>query len=262
VSLPDQKLFFTSIGELRLSAMKYPSPVLVIAGEVVALESRKERNRKVLLTGTVRGDYAGKGAVVHTPLIRIQKNADKTQKNENGNLTATLHRQTVEQDWIVFTRRYWVHYFFDAMHEAQCDIRSLSSVKIASVGKTTSAELAKHGIYPDLEPATESAEGLIALFAEHGVKNRRILLPRSDKGLKYLSDGLEKLGNRVTDIPVYTNTFNDKAEKVDLSQFGKIVFASPSAVDAFRTLYGELPQGIQLVARGDTTRNKILHEIK
>lgn len=268
VSLPDQRIFFTTLGELRFSVVKYPTPILVMTGAVVARESRREHKQNVLLTGTARGDYDGKGVAVHTPLIKIQGNADEclkslieTSSDADESPPSAARRKICSQDWIVFTSRYGVHYFFEAMRAAKCDLRALSSVKIASVGKTTSAELAKHGFYPDAEASPESAEGLLAQFRAMDVRNRRILLPRSDKGLKQLSEELEKLGNRVTDIPVYSNTFNERAEKVDISRFAKIVFASPSAVDSFLRLYGELPQGIQLAAKGETTRNKIKQEL-
>jgi len=87
---------------------------------------------------------------------------------------------------------------------------------------------------------------------------KRILLPRSDKGLKHFSEVLEQFGNKVIDIPVYINEVNDKAERVDLSLFQKIVFSSPSGVDAFMQFYGELPSGIQMIAKGETTFNSLV----
>jgi uroporphyrinogen-III synthase len=108
-----------------------------------------------------------------------------------------------------------------------------------------------------VESETESAEGLIHYFKEIKLTGNSILLPRSDKGLKYLSDELTALGNRVADVPVYTNTANTQAEKVDLSVFRKIVFSSPSGVEAFQDLYGEIPEGILLVSKGKTTEDKL-----
>jgi uroporphyrin-III C-methyltransferase len=42
VSLPDQKTFFTTIKELQSSEIEYPTPILVIIGEVVNFEYVKE----------------------------------------------------------------------------------------------------------------------------------------------------------------------------------------------------------------------------
>ena len=61
----------------------------------------------------------------------------------------------------------------------------------------------------------------------------------------------------MTDVPVYTNTVNASAERLDLSGFNKILFGSPSGVEAFIRLYGELQEGIPLIAKGKTTETKL-----
>ena len=143
----------------------------------------------------------------------------------------------------------------------EVDIRTLGALKIASVGKTTTAALKKYRVYPDIESLTESAEGLINYFKENKERNRKILLPRSDKGLKHLPDELKALGNDITDVAVYENKVNTKAQKVELSDFHKIIFSSPSGVEAFRLLYGDFPEGIPLIAKGKTTENKIKEQL-
>jgi uroporphyrinogen III methyltransferase/synthase len=125
------------------------------------------------------------------------------------------------------------------------------------VGKTTTKELEKRHISPDVESVTGSAEGLINYFKGMEPAKNKILLPRSDKGLKYFPDELRLSGNYVTDIPVYTNTVNENAVKTDLSEIRKIVFTSPSGVEAFTHLYGEIPGEVLLVAKGKTTENSI-----
>jgi uroporphyrinogen III methyltransferase/synthase len=257
VSLPDQKTGYSSLKELQYSTIKYPTPVLIIVGEVVALENQDLKMQKVLITGTSAESYENYPNGKHTPLIQIDKITN------NKPIYASLQEITAF-DWLIFTSRYGVRYFFEAFNELKLDIRSLAKVKLASVGKVTTSELAKYHIYPDIESETASAEGIIRYFKEIQLTGKQLLLPRSDKGLKYLSEELEKMGNRVTDIPVYRNTVNEKAEKTDLSQFRKIVFSSPSGVEAFTQIYGEIPSGIQLIARGKTTEEKLkttlLHE--
>jgi uroporphyrinogen III methyltransferase/synthase len=250
VSLPSQKVWYSSLKELQRSLIKYPTPILMIVGEVVSFENQNAHRQKVLLTGTSRSDYPEAADIRHTPLIRVDRIAD------NSRLTAAIKRVSAF-DWIIFTSRYGVRYFFEAFDELKADIRSLAGVQLASVGKTTTAELNRRMIYPDVEPETESAEGLVQRFRESGVTNRRMLIPRSDKGLQYLSEELKKLGNQVLDLPVYRNTVREEAEKVNLAQFQKIVFSSPSGVDAFMQIYGEMPSGVQLIARGKTTETSL-----
>jgi uroporphyrinogen III methyltransferase/synthase len=251
VSLANQKTFYSTLKELQFSAIKYPTPILAIVGNVVALENGNAHQQNVLVTGTVKEEYKGLENVIHTPLITVQK-------AENNALHQLLREKIGTYDWIIFTSRYGVRFFFEALDELEFDIRTLGAIKIASVGKTTTAELKKYRVYPDIESLTVSAEGLVNYFSENkGSNPKKILLPRSNKGLKFLSDELEALGNHTTDIPMYENTVNTEAKKVDLSCFQKIIFSSPSGVDAFQRLYGALPEGIQLVAKGKTTENKI-----
>ncbi|MDR1865748.1 MAG: uroporphyrinogen-III C-methyltransferase [Bacteroidales bacterium] len=254
VSLPGQTTYYSTLKELQHSVILYPTPILMIAGDTVAFEHHAANRQKVLVTGTSRNDYSGRGEVTHTPLIRIDK------ITENSALHASI-RKIDTFDWIIFTSRYGVRYFFEALDELKTDVRALSGVRLASTGKTTTAELGKYRLYPDVEAASGSAEGLIRHFRETGLANQRILLPRSGKGLKYLPEELEKLGNRTVDIPVYRNTFNGEAKTVDLAQFRKIIFSSPSGVEAFVRLYEKIPPGTQLVARGATTEKKLKEAI-
>ncbi|MDR0575074.1 MAG: uroporphyrinogen-III C-methyltransferase [Tannerella sp.] len=249
VSMPDQKTIFSTLGELRFSLIKYPTPILLVVGDVVAFENGKAC-QNVLITGTSSEEYKGTEHFVHTPLISVRK----LSKNS---LNSLLEKGIASYDWIIFTSRYGVRFFFEILDEMNFDIRALTAVKIGSVGKVTTAELKKNRLYPDVESLTESAGGLVNYFKENQMRGLEILLPRSDKGLKILSDELQALGNQVTDVPVYENSVNTKAEKVELSDFQKIIFSSPSGVEAFRLLYGELPEGIQLIAKGNTTENKI-----
>jgi uroporphyrinogen III methyltransferase/synthase len=249
VSLPGQKTFFSTLGELRFSIIKYPTPILMVIGDVVAFENKKNR-QNVLITGTTSKEYGEEENTVHTPLITVKKASGHS-------LRELLKKEIESYDWILFTSRYGVRFFFETCDELDFDIRTLGVLKIASVGKTTTAELKKYRVYPDIESLTESAEGLINYFKENKESNRKILLPRSNKGLKHLADELKALGNHITDVAVYENKVNTKARKVELSDFHKIIFSSPSGVDAFRLLYGGLPEGIPLIAKGKTTENKI-----
>lgn len=250
VSLPDQKIWFSTLKELKHSIVKYPTPILIIVGEVVGLENQQTSNQGVLLTGTSIEEYENAGNITHTPLIKIEK-----IENNRALLNAT--GKLCSYDWIIFTSRYGVRYFFEAFSESRSDIRDLAHTKLASVGKTTSAELGKHHLYPDLESDTGSAKGLVDYFRENRLTGKKILLPRSDKGLKYLSEALIRLGNTLTDIPVYRNIVNEQALEIDLRLFRKIIFTSPSGVEAFAERYGEMPEGIQLISKGETTEEKL-----
>jgi len=56
VSLPDQKTFFSSLKELQYSIIKYPTPIIIVIGDVVAFENGDEKN--TLVTETPCKKYA------------------------------------------------------------------------------------------------------------------------------------------------------------------------------------------------------------
>ena len=222
VSLPTQRAVFSTLGELKYALFR-DTPVLIMVGDVVGLEAPSHLMR-TYNTGT-------QGT---TPLITITP-SDTPQPPAD------------RFDWIAFTSRYGVRYYNQPIVGAH----------IASVGPVTSDELRKSGVeHIDFESDTESAEGLLRFFATQPPCN--ILLSRSNKGLAALSDGLRSQGHTVTDLPVYTNEPNRDAVRQDLSQYDKVVFTSPSTVEAFRTLYGkEIPKHLLLIAKGKTTYEAI-----
>lgn len=220
VSLPEQREIFSTLSELRYAVFR-ATPVLIIVGEVVALEART-RQQRIYDTGTQSP----------TALIKIEK-SDISQPEAR------------DYDWVVFTSRYGVRYYE----------KSLDGVKVASVGPVTSAELRKKGIMPAYESPTQSAEGLLAFFATQ--PKGKILLPRSDKGLKALSEGLRKAGHEVTDLPVYHNTPNPSPEIQDLSKYDKIIFTSPSTVEAFKAIYSPSESSL----KGDLARGGADHTL-
>lgn len=217
VSLPAQRTFYATLDELRWATCR-ATPVLIMVGRVVEAESANHIMR-TWDTGT-QGE---------NPLIRIVAN-DISQPTPRG------------FDWVMFTSRYGVRHYH----------HGLDGVRVASVGPVTSAELRINGVEPDFESETQSAEGLLAHFAT--LPPQRILLPRSDKGLRALSDGLAAQGHMVADVPVYHNLPNPDVRRADLTALDKIIFTSPSTVEAFISLYGrQIPQNLLLIAKGKST---------
>lgn len=218
VSLPNQHAIYSTLSELQWAIFR-DTPVLIVVGEVVRFTARKPKTYDT-------------GSTSPTALITIEKNP--------------IHHPTADEfDYVVFTSRYGVRYY-DA---------DLSKAQIISVGPVTSKELAARGVNPIFESPTQSAEGILDFFKTKPAS--RILLPRSDKGLKALSEGLAAQGHEVTDLPVYINRRNEEAIRQDLSQFDRIIFSSPSGVEAFKALYGNTNYKGLIIAKGKTTYEAI-----
>ncbi|MBR4650214.1 MAG: uroporphyrinogen-III C-methyltransferase [Prevotella sp.] len=231
VSLPNQRTVFTSLGEMKWALFK-ATPVLIVVGEVVSLEAKIHKSRVYDTSSTSE-----------TPLIKI----------EHLPFISNSNMDILEFDYIVFTSRHGVKHFFEEYNN------NSQLPKIISVGSITTAALRERGMEPFFESPTQSARGIIDFFRDKP-RGSRILLARSDKGLKALTDGLRQ--HEVTDLPVYSNRPDKDAVKQDLTQYDKILFSSPSGVEAFRDLYGitkdkELQFDGLIIAKGETTYEAI-----
>jgi uroporphyrinogen III methyltransferase/synthase len=112
-------------------------------------------------------------------------------------------------------------------------------MKIASIGPRTAECLQEAGIRADFVPEVFTGRELARQLINYTeLRNKRILLLRSEIASDELVEGLEKGGAAVTDISVYTAVPHkgDSAELLEQMRLGQIhwlTFASPSAVRAF-----------------------------
>lgn len=260
VSLPDQQEFFSTLGELSQTDTKYPTPVIIVIGDVVHLRNHAAsalEGERILITGTQienygtqrREDGKKKYIVIHQPLISIEK------IEENENLKSEILNLKL-YNWLFFTSRYSVQFFFEHLAALGLDTRHLAGLKIASVGRITSAALAEHGITADLQATEESSEGLLKDIEIKGITAAKVLIPRSDIGLPILPEGLKKLNWQVTTLAVYHNVLPEGISPIDLNAIDSIVFSSPSCVTNFLKIYQCFPENKIIIFRGKETEKR------
>ena len=254
VSLPSQQEFFSTLEELSTTNTKFPTPVIIVIGEVVSLRNNAEESvikPKYLVTGTQKEHYEQIGTVIHQPLIKIEA------ITPNAELEVEIN-QIEKYDWLFFTSRYTVNFFFEALQKLGKDARHLAGLKIASVGRVTSAELRLHGIIPEIQATEESSVGLLKDFQTNNILVGKVFIPRSDIGLPVLPEGLKQIGWEVKTVAVYHNTFPENLETLDLTNIPNIVFSSPSCVTNFLRLYGKFPEGKNYIFRGKETEKRFV----
>jgi len=257
VSLPDQNEFFSTLEKLVEGNTVFPTPVIVVIGDVVSLRNNAEQaviKPTILVTGTQVENFRQVGKVIHQPLIQI----NKIEPNPEMDKFIDMLQQF---DWVFFTSRYAVNFFFEGMQMNGKDSRDLAGIKIASVGNITSQALESRGIIPDLQPKEESSVGLLKIIELIQIPPGKVLIPRSDIGLQVLPEGLTKLGWDVSVLPVYRNTFPSTLKPLDLSKIQMIVFSSPSCVTNFVHLYGQFPKDKQYIFRGNETEKRYYNYI-
>jgi len=140
--------------------------------------------------------------------------------------------------WLVFTSPAGVRIFFDMMKEADMDIRAIGQVKIASIGRGTSAELKERGLFAELVPEIYDGEHLGAALAALVRKGDRILIPRAEVGNQELVQILTEAGAAVDDIATYRTVYRTSLPAGADHYLSKeimciAVFTSSSTVEGF-----------------------------
>ena len=256
ISSPLQRTEYKILDNLLHDEIKLPSPLLVIIGETArnknfGNETTLEQPR-ILVTGTSAERYKYLGKIIHQPIIDIQPVED------DEHIGAVLKAEN-NFDWLLFTSRYGVKYFFQAMVNHEIDIRWVARSKIISIGATTTRELRRNGFIPDVEAKEDSSSGIINLFIERVFAGKKILIPRSELAPESLPKALENLGYQVTPLKVYRNIKPENYEKTDLKDIDIIVFSSPSCVKNFKETYNFLPEHVGVITRGERTELALYH---
>jgi uroporphyrinogen III methyltransferase/synthase len=227
------------------------TPAVFIVGKVVELKEKLdwfEKKPRILLPGTHPDKYRHLGIIIHRPLIKSVPLDDYTQADKVLKKLNTF-------DWIVFTSTNGVEFFFQRLNAVGFDTRSIGTVKVAAIGKTTSEKLKTFGILVDMQPKLESSTGLLEEFKKVSVKGKRILLVRPKVGSSMLLDGLADADATIETVVVYRNV-DIEPEETDFDFIDQILFTSGSTVRAFLKQYGSVPEGVTVYCLGQPTLNE------
>ncbi len=252
--LSAQKTIVGTLSDIATKAKneKIKPPVIVIIGQVVDSERKfnwLKKSRKILFTGLSKERFFTKGTYVYLPLIKIEPLASYRKFD--------AHLSNIgEFDWLIFTSRYGVKYFFERLQAIGLDSRSLGGAQIAAIGNSTKNALLEHGIQPDVVPREESSAGLLREFKKIDLEDKKIFLPRSDLSDKGLTDRMKGMGARVTASVAYRNEMPGDLPDLELGSFDEIMFTSPSGVRNFLKRYGPVPESIKISCIGEVTRRE------
>jgi uroporphyrinogen III methyltransferase/synthase len=187
----------------------------------------------------VEGLEALGASVITVPAIEI------APPDDTGPLDAALH-DLEAFDGLILTSANAVTSVASRFEPLGLSPDRLSSVEVSVVGAATAAEFGRR--FPGLPaprcPAGEfRAESLLAELLAGAVKDRRYLLPASDRARDVLGSGLEAAGARVERVVAYRTVIppglHESVAAALRSGFDLAVFASPSAVEGFATAAGQ-----------------------
>jgi uroporphyrinogen-III synthase len=193
-------------------------------------------------------------SVVEIPTLELAPPADSAPLDR---ALAGLHRY----DWIVFTSANAVRAVRRRLLALGLDPMPVGkALPVASVGGATSAALQQEfpGAEASLQPASGyRAEALVEAFATRGCAGQNLLLPASDRARDLLPRSLEALGARVECVVAYRTVVpQGLAQRLDAglrAGVDLVVFASPSAVEAFLAASGAKGRGLPAAVIGPVT---------
>jgi len=226
---------------------KIVPPAIFIVGEAVGQARVCSRASKVLVTGTSLAVYQGRDMAVHVPMITIEP------LKKHSRLDKALH--CLDQfDWLLFTSRYGVDFFFRRLGEKGRDARDLHAIKIAVIGASTAQSLRMYGIKADVVAKEETSKGILKALENVGMRGARVLVPGSSLSRGVIAEGLRGRGADVVSCPVYQNVCPRELPDLDLSKFREILFSSPSGVRNFFVHYGKPLKDTRLRCIGPVTQ--------
>lgn len=225
------------------------TPAVFIVGKVVELQEKLnwfDKKARVLVLGTHPEKYTHLGTIVHRPIVKCVGLEDYSHFEE-------ILKRLKTFDWLIFTSAHSVRFFFERLHLVGSDARSLASVRIAAIGKTTAGELSDFGILADLVPDNESSAGLLDKFGTMDMNNKSVLIPRAKVASHELPEGLTAMGAAVEEVPAYMTVEIEPAD-VDFEHIDKILFTSGSTVRAFVKKFGHVPPQVKAYCLGTPTQ--------
>jgi len=287
---PDQKTIIGTLGNIAdmVKERDIKPPAVMVVGDVVKLRQSLKWYEKKPLFGhrilVTREHVEGfelledMGAeIIEFPTIEIVPPESYNELDRTiGNIET--------YDWLVFTSRNGVKYFFRRFFEKDRDIRDLKGIRICAIGTKTAGEVKKYGLKVDIVPGEFHAEGLIDTFEKLGIKRvtegniesrlrpaaplggLKFLFPRAEKAREIFPEKVRALGGEM-DVPVAYRTIKPESHGKRLRRFlkeGRITiatFTSAATFDNFREIVGrdaeELLRNVTIAVIGPVTANAV-----
>lgn len=193
-----------------------------------------ERTWRVVITRSRRGNAAlaemlRAGGFSPVPVDTLEFAPPEDWTKVDARLTSLQ-----EFHWLLFTSATGARFFLERMKRLSLKLPWQGRPAVAAVGEGTASALRKEGVRVEFVPSTFTAQSL----AEQLPRGRGgdVLILRAEEGDPEMVPILERDGFKVTDLAIYrTSPLVGGGEDAGRAVRGAdaIVFASPSAVEAF-----------------------------
>lgn len=168
------------------------------------IENKVLKGHRVLITREYTADY--EPLEEHGGNIFVFPTLEAVRPKDYRGLDQAI-RNLREYDWLVFTSRNGVHFFFKRLLESGGSVEALAGLYICAVGPGTADALDHYGLKADLLPKRFSAEGLVEAFTEPGrpLRDTSFLFPRAEAARDIFPAKVRELGG-IIDAPIAYRT--------------------------------------------------------
>jgi uroporphyrinogen III methyltransferase / synthase len=242
-TLPRQRVVTAPLHEIaaQAEAEQLGAPSILVVGEVVKLREKIAWYVPPPLTGKrVLVTRAKEQAEVFCQTLQAMGATPVLLPSVSFRplpIDLKIFSRLSEFQWAVFTSSNAVRFFFEAMKAHRIDARHLGQTKLVSVGKKTEETLLQYGLFSDLSPKEERAEGVPLLFPTV-MYGQKFLLPRPARVAFDLAGALSRQGAVTEELLLYENVAPPK-DALQVESLDILTFASPSALENLLTTYPE-----------------------
>jgi uroporphyrinogen III methyltransferase/synthase len=214
---------YLEVSQNPKSKVQNPNPSLPLTQKTILITRATEQSSAFADLLSAQG-----ATVVDLPALEIRP--PSTWAGLDGAIAAlpTFH-------WLILSSANAVNFFVDRLLDQGRDLRALSTLKIAVVGRKTAAVLRKRGLLPDFIPPDFVADSMVVHFPE-AVAGQRLLFPRVESGgREVLVQEFTAAGAEVVEVAAYESGCPESPDAEALKalkqgQVDVITFASSKTV--------------------------------
>ena len=274
-TLPTQKTTKATVASIAdlCAKLHIGPPALVFIGQAAQGDTRLDWLTKlplfgktIVLTRDPTGNAEFSAKLTAKMAVPVELAVTKLKPLTDSNAFVKTLAKVNEYDWVIFTSANGVEAFFAALTKLGKDARVFGSAKIACIGDRTAEKLACFGLKADFVPDKFTSKDLAnELIKFTNLRNRKIILLRSQLAADDLTSLLKAAGITVDDVPVYTSEKNlcDLkliTEMLTEKEIHWLTFASPFSATCF---FEQLPldfvksSGAKVASIGPVTSKKL-----
>lgn len=205
--------------------------------------------KKILYLGLDPSHSTIKDEITHCPIIQIVPRAYDDVEIQTA---LTLFPQFTH---IILTSKSPIRILHEYLLRFGYPLSLWKEKQTIVVGKATAKSLFPLEIIPTAVASNETAEGVVETLKFLSLDSSWCFWPHSTASRNIIPSYFHENNLKLTDSIFYETQMKVPSKLPDLNTFDEIIFTSPSTIDAFLKIFGEIPENKELVAIGPVTFN-------